>query len=55
MKVSTSIPRIYADQHGLKHADLTEKLIGIFFNTYNELGHGFLIRGKEVTKLRCDE
>jgi GxxExxY protein len=33
---------MYADQHGLKHADLTEKLIGIFFSVYNELGHGFL-------------
>jgi len=27
---------------GLKHADLTEKIIGIFFDVYNELGHGFL-------------
>jgi GxxExxY protein len=26
----------------LKHADLTEKLIGMFFAIYNELGHGFL-------------
>ena len=42
MKRSTSVPRIYADQHGLKHADLTEKVIGIFFSIYNELGHGFL-------------
>jgi GxxExxY protein len=33
---------MYADQRGLKHADLTEKLIGIFFNIHNELGHGFL-------------
>ena len=39
---STSIPRMYADQRGLKHGDLTEKLIGIFFDLYNELGHGFL-------------
>ena len=36
------MPRMYADQRGLKHADLTEKLIGIFFNIHNELGHGFL-------------
>jgi GxxExxY protein len=42
MRLSTSIPRIYADEHGLKHGDLTERLIGIFFETYNELGHGFL-------------
>ncbi len=33
---------MYADSRGLKHADLTERLIGIFFSIYNELGHGFL-------------
>jgi GxxExxY protein len=33
---------MYADQHGLLHHDLTEKLIGAFFNIYNQLGHGFL-------------
>jgi GxxExxY protein len=27
---------------GLKHAELTEKIIGVFFDVYNELGHGFL-------------
>ena len=26
----------------MKHRELTEKLIRIFFNIYNELGHGFL-------------
>jgi GxxExxY protein len=26
----------------LKHAELTEKIIGVFFDVYNELGHGFL-------------
>ncbi|HZR55482.1 MAG TPA: GxxExxY protein [Terriglobales bacterium] len=26
----------------LKHAQLTEKIIGIFYDVYNELGHGFL-------------
>jgi GxxExxY protein len=26
----------------LEHAELTEKFIGIFFDVYNELGHGFL-------------
>ena len=26
----------------LKHADLTEKVIGIFYDVYNELGYGFL-------------
>jgi len=39
---TTSLPRIYTDQHGLKYRDLTEKLIRIFFDVYNELGHGFL-------------
>jgi len=33
--------RPMADQD-YKHAELTEKLIGIFFEVYNELGHGFL-------------
>lgn len=42
MRVVTSIPRMHADTRGLKHADLTEKLIGIFFAIHNELGHGFL-------------
>lgn len=27
---------------GLKHQELTEKIIGVFFDVYNELGHGFL-------------
>jgi GxxExxY protein len=26
----------------LKHHELTEKIIGIFYDVYNELGHGFL-------------
>ena len=42
MRTVTSIPRIYADERGLKHKEVTERLIGIFFNIYNELGHGFL-------------
>jgi hypothetical protein len=42
MRTSTSVPRMYADQNGLLHHDITEKLIGAFFNIYNELGHGFL-------------
>ena len=27
---------------GLKHSVLTEKIIGVFYDVYNELGHGFL-------------
>ncbi len=26
----------------LKHRDLTEKIIRVFYDVYNELGHGFL-------------
>ena len=26
----------------LKHGELTQKIIGVFFEVYNELGHGFL-------------
>lgn len=26
----------------LKHSELTQKLIGVFYDVYNELGHGFL-------------
>src|SRR6185312_9291954 len=26
----------------MKHTELTEKIIGIFYSVYNELGHGFL-------------
>jgi GxxExxY protein len=31
-------------KHGeyVKHGELTEKIIGVFFEAYNELGHGFL-------------
>jgi GxxExxY protein len=35
-------PRINTDEHGLKHGDLTDHAIGVFYNVYNELGHGFL-------------
>jgi len=38
----TSLPRIHADERGLVHSELTEKLIGIFYDVYNELGHAFL-------------
>jgi GxxExxY protein len=29
-------------ENGLKHSELTEKIIGVFYAVYNELGHGFL-------------
>lgn len=31
-----------ADTDGLKHGALTRKIIGAFYEVYNELGHGFL-------------
>src|SRR5438105_868278 len=30
------------DKHGFKHAEITDKIIKVFFEVYNELGHGFL-------------
>ena len=55
--MSHGFSRIFTDQrHGnhvdllvmttpsssLQHSDLTEKIIGVFYDVYNELGHGFL-------------
>lgn len=30
------------DERGFKHRETTEKIIGVFYEVYNELGHGFL-------------
>ncbi len=30
------------DAHKFKHGEITHKVIGVFFEVYNELGHGFL-------------
>jgi GxxExxY protein len=35
-------PRIATDGHGLKYGILTDKILGVFYDVYNELGHGFL-------------
>jgi GxxExxY protein len=35
-------PQMGADERRYKHAELTEKVIGIFYDVYNELGCGFL-------------
>jgi len=55
--MSHGFARIYTDQDhyysvdsrvmntptaALKHSDLTEKIIGVFYDVYNELGYGFL-------------
>jgi GxxExxY protein len=29
-------------ERALKHRELTQNVIGVFFEVYNELGHGFL-------------
>lgn len=35
-------PQINADERRYKHQELTETIIGIFYEVYNELGSGFL-------------
>jgi GxxExxY protein len=30
------------DEHKFKHRELTSRVIGAFYDVYNELGHGFL-------------
>jgi GxxExxY protein len=35
-------PQINADERRYKHSELTEQIIGIFYEIYNELGVGFL-------------
>ena len=30
------------DGHGIKHKELTGKIIGVFYDVHRELGHGFL-------------
>jgi len=31
-----------ADKHRFKHGEITQKIIGVFYEVYNELGYGFL-------------
>lgn len=37
-------PSDFGDRASLKHGELTEKVIGAFYDVYNELGFGFLER-----------
>jgi GxxExxY protein len=30
------------DKHGFKHGEITQRIIRVFFDVYNELGYGFL-------------
>jgi GxxExxY protein len=34
-------PTDYAERGSLKHSEVTEKIIGVFYDVYNELGFGF--------------
>ena len=36
------LPQINADERRYKYSELTEQVIGIFYEVYNELGFGFL-------------
>src|ERR1039458_2707716 len=36
------ITRINTDHEKMKHQEVTEKVIGVYYEVYNELGHGFL-------------
>lgn len=31
-----------AEGHGIKHRELTGKILGVFYDVHRELGHGFL-------------
>ena len=42
MRIAASIPWNYADEHGLKPKEITERLMGIFLSIGHDLGHGFL-------------
>lgn len=38
----TSLESFVDQQLGLKHAELTDRIIGVYYDVYNELGYGFL-------------
>jgi GxxExxY protein len=33
---------MHADRHGLRHFELTGKIVKVFYEVYSELGYGFL-------------
>ena len=49
MKINSRPPR-NVDHKGFKHSEITQKIIGVFFEVYNELGYGFLesVYGKSL-------
>lgn len=46
-------PQIKADERRYKHQELTEIIIGVFYEVYNELGHGFLEKVYEEAMARA--
>lgn len=42
MNAEENPPPIDTNRHELRHEDLTRRVIGVFYDVYNELGHGFL-------------
>ena len=46
-------PQINADERRFKHQELTEQIIGVFYEVYNELGHGFLEKIYEEAMARA--
>jgi len=36
------VEEVEEEAPGLKHAELTDKIIGVYYDVYNELGYGFL-------------
>lgn len=45
-------PQISADERRYKYQEITEIIIGAFYEVYNELGHGFLERVYEEAMAR---
>ena len=42
MDVRDGLPSSNPEKRGFKHRELTQKIIGVFYEVFNELGHGFL-------------
>ena len=40
--MKTLEPQINADERGFIQSELTQRIIAVFYDVYNELGHGFL-------------
>ena len=38
----SDLPQTSTDEHRYEHSDLTKLVIGVFYEVYRELGHGFL-------------